>query len=98
MDTPDDRSLSYCTRCGQRVEPYAPSGSMTLRRDFGFAYHRPLTPDQLVPGDSAYWCPRCQSRWLAASESDTGCYGLCGHFVPLYAAFCGRCGRPQRGG
>lgn len=84
--------LNFCTRCGNKVEPYQPS-SISLR-DF-FEYQ--IDPPEYLEGESSYWCSQCNKRWLATNMADTGrgCT-TCETFMPIYTDFCGGCGTPLR--
>lgn len=91
-DTLRTGGLGFCTRCGSQVESYQPSES--LGHDEYGDYEQPLVGDAALrqPGDCSYRCPVCQARWYAVGWKDTGCVLSCGHFMPVYAAYCGLCG------
>jgi len=80
-----ETTLNFCTRCGTRVNPYAPSTSSYY--DSG---------EQQAPGgvDRHYWCPNCREKWVATNLVDTGwaCAG-CKNVMPVRNNFCGICGR-----
>jgi hypothetical protein len=84
--------LQFCTRCGSRVDPHQPCES--LGHDEYWDYDERLAADAGLrqPGDRAYHCPVCQARWYAVGWQDTGYVGPCGHFLPVYVAYCGLCG------
>ena len=82
---------SFCTHCGTRVEPYSTYDEdplVTLLR-----HDKPLrlTLD-VFGGKGCYWCRCCESLWRAVSWRETTQQKVCGHFVPLYAAYCATCG------
>ena len=82
---------SFCTHCGNRVEPYSAyeeDPRVTL-----LTHDKPLrlTTD-FLGGKGCYWCRSCESLWRAVSWRETTQQQECGHFVPLYLAYCATCG------
>ena len=91
-DTLRTSGLGFCTRCGSQVESYHPSES--LGHDEYGDYDQPLACDATLrqPVDCSHRCTACRARWYAVGWQDTGCVLPCGHFMPVYAAYCGLCG------
>src|SRR5262245_35536826 len=89
VDALRDSVLRHCTRCGGVVAPYRPISSHG-QFDSGNVLGSYFDPVQTAvePGGNIYSCPTCKARWQPVGYCDTGHFLRCGHFMPMYAAFC----------
>lgn len=81
------RQFEFCTRCGHRVEPYAPSD--VSQAEFERLGKEPPS----VEDDSHYMCSNCEQVWRAFNYFDTSimCRN-CRAMMPFVVEFCGSCG------
>ena len=80
--------LTHCSRCGDKVSPYRPSG---LGLSDCYEYDAVPSDDDLAR-EPHYWCSACSEHWLAMNLQDTGCLCACGLVVPMHHRYCGGCG------